>query len=362
MKQYFCAGTYTEPILFGTGEVFQGKGKGVYLCAFDGREISILSVLPLRNPSFLCLHEERRKIYAVNELKEYLGGFGGGVSEISYGAAGEMSLRSTFGTGGTDPCHVETSPGRDLLAVSNFASGSLTVFPLDGEGSILPGRSLFEHEGSSVHPVRQRGPHAHSAVFAGGSLFVPDLGLDRLMAYSVREGRVRPDPLQTVALPPGSGPRFGEFAPNGRDFYLINEIASSVTRFVWDGGVLSARETAGTLPADYDGGNICSDLHVTPDGKFLYASNRGHDSIAAFAIAPDGSLRFIERQPCRGRTPRNFAIDPTGSHLLVGNQSSDTIVAFSIGGDGRLSFLSETAFPTPVCIRFFRGGFEGLPA
>lgn len=356
--KYFFVGTYTEPILFGTGQVFHGKGAGLYLCSFSQGEIAVIETLPLRNPSFLCVDTEWRRIYAVNELKEYLGEFGGGVTEVFYSDAGKMTERQTFATGGTDPCHIIVSPRRDFLAISNFASGSLTVFPLDGEGAIVPERQIFQHEGTSVHPVRQKGPHAHSAIFADDdTLFVPDLGIDQLVGYSCKEG-ILPAPEITVPVTPGSGPRFGEFSADGKHFYLINEIGSSITHFEWNNRAMTQCGTVSTLPGDFSGNNICSDLHITPDGRYLYASNRGHDSLAVFGIEPNGSLRFIDRVSCGGKTPRNFAIDPAGEYVLVGNQDSDTIVTFLIRADGRLDFVSETPFPTPVCIRFFDACFQ----
>lgn len=353
MKQYFCVGTYTEPILFGTGEVFQGKGEGVYICSFEDGKIEQIASIPLRNPSFLCIDEKNHKIYTVNELKEYLGSFGGGVTELSYNGF-QLTEERTFCTGGTDPCHIALAPNGRFLAVSNFASGSVSIFPVNPDGEMQECSQLLQHEGSSVHPVRQKGPHAHSAIFTGQDAFlVPDLGLDKVVAYRYSGEIVHEDSSLTLSTAAGNGPRYGEFSPDGKHFYLINEIGSSVTHYLWDGKALTERETFGTLPEDFKENNICSDLHITPDGKFLYASNRGHDSIAAFEILPDGALRLIERYPCGGRTPRNFALDPTGSYLLVGNQDTDSIVTFQIGADGRLASVQTTDFPTPVCIRFF---------
>ena len=354
MKQSLYVGTYTEPILFGTGEVFQGKGRGIYRCAFDGEDITCESVTPLRNPSFLCVHEDCGRIYAVNEMKEFEGQSGGGMTALAYDAQRAEPLEARH-TGGGDPCHIVMSPDRSMLVVSNFADGSVAVYRLDSQGNLLAGKQLFQHQGSSVHPVRQRGPHAHSAIFADNyRFFVPDLGMDQLVAYRCEKGRAQQDPAHDVRLEPGSGPRFGEFSADGKHFYLINELASSVTHFLWDGEAMTPQETVNTLPEGFDESNICSDLHLTPDGKYLYASNRGHDSIAAFRVKEDGSLHFLARTPCQGKTPRNFAIDPLGRHLLVGNQDSDTIAVFDLGEDGGLRLRKVVGFPTPVCIRFLR--------
>ena len=356
MKQYFCVGTYTEPILFGTGEVFTGKGEGIYLCSFENGKIQVINSISQRNPSFFCIDEKNQKIYTVNEMKEYLGEFGGGVTEITYNLKGEMREDKTYNTGGTDPCHIALSPNGRFLSVSNFANGSVSVFPVGDDGSVLPNKKVFNHEGDSIHPVRQKGPHAHSTVFSpsDNKMYVPDLGIDKLVCYSYNGMEVSSDPESTIDTYKGSGPRFGEFSSDGKHFYLINEIGSSVTHFLYDNGAMITKETVSTLPDDYTGENICSDLHISPNGKYLYASNRGHDSICVFSIGDDGGLSFIERQSCRGKTPRNFTITPDGEYMLIGNQDRDTFAVFKINTDGTLSFFDITDFPTPVCIRFFK--------
>lgn len=357
MKQFFCLGSYTEPILFGTGEVFQGKGKGVSICSFEDGVIRTLATLPVRNPSFVCLDEKNQKIYAVNEMKEYDGAFGGGLTQIAYTGQGDMKIECSFNTGGTDPCHVELAPNGAFVSVANFASGAVTVFPVDEQGNLTGEKTVFQHEGHSVHPVRQKGPHAHSSIFAPDRprMFVPDLGMDRVVAYRYDGARVLPDEGADVTVEPGCGPRYGEFSPDGRHFYLINEIGSRVMHYTYDHGRLTLSEEISTLPADFEGDNICSDLHITADGAFLYASNRGHDSITAYRIRPDGSLEWLDCVPGGGRTPRNFALDPTGKYLLVENQDSDNITVFAVGQDGRLTRGETFETGSPVCIRFFRG-------
>lgn len=364
MRQYFCLGSYTEPILFGTGEVFQGKGKGVSICSFEDGMIQIQTELAVRNPSFLCIDEDNKKLYAVNEMKEYLGKPGGGMTQIAYDCRGNMKEEGTWNTVGTDPCHIIQAPDRTFLSVANFASGSVSVFPLDAEGNVTSGcdpdcggeGGFFQHSGNSVHPVRQRGPHAHSTIFAPdhNRMYVPDLGIDWLKAYTFQGGKAEPDPGHDVKVPLGSGPRFGEFDRTGRHFYLINEIGSQVMHFRYENGNMIPEEQVSTLPEDYQGDNICSDLHITPDGRYLYASNRGHDSLACCRIGAEGRLEFVERQSCGGKTPRNFAITPDGAYLLCGNQDSDYITVFSIGDNGHLTEVSRFETGSPVCIQFFK--------
>ncbi|HIT33341.1 MAG TPA: lactonase family protein [Candidatus Faecousia intestinigallinarum] len=350
-----CIGTYTEPILFGTGEVFPGKGKGIYFCTFAEGALRCLHSVETRNPSYLCADESRRRIYAVNELKTYLGQPGGGCTELSYQPDGRMQILHTAAIGGADPCHVAMAPNGEFLGIANFAGGSLSILPLDAEGGILPEkRQVFPHSGKSRNPQRQSCPHAHSVLFlpGGQQILVPDLGTDTLVSYRCQSGQVTPDPAGSCKTAPGNGPRFGEFSTDGQHFYLVNELGCSVTHYFLQGSVLAEQETLPTLPPEYADGNICSDLHLTPNGKYLYASNRGHDSICCFSLSPDGCMKFLHCTPCGGKTPRNFAIDPRGEYMLVGNQDSDTISIFAICRDGQLFLRDQVAFPSPVCIRF----------
>ncbi len=356
MKQYFCVGTYTESILFGTGERFQGKGKGVLICSLEDGEVTVISTIKVRNPSYLCLDEAGRKIYAVNEMKEYMGGFGGGVTQLSYDKDWNLTVERTGNTGGADPCHIFQDPNHEFLSIANFASGSVTIVPVNRDGSMdTEHRLLFGHEGKSIHPVRQQGPHAHATIKVPGEkrLLVPDLGTDTIYSYRYERGCVEADPAGKITAPAGSGPRTGVFSQDGRNFYLICEISSQVIHFQYKNGVMEKQGIFNTLPEDNTADNICSDIHLTPDGAYLYASNRGHDSIVSFRVCGDGSLEFIQWQSCRGKTPRNFAIDPTGTWLLCGNQDSDTISVFAINPDGTLKFKKKAVCETPACIRFF---------
>lgn len=355
MKQYFALGSYTEDILFGTGEVFHGKGKGISIWEFDEGSMAMIGEIPVRNPSFLCLSKKNNKIYAVNEMKEYQGAFGGGVTQLSYDEAYHMEIEGDFQAKGTDPCHIILSPEETFLSVANFASGSITVFPLDEGGNICGEGRLYQHQGSSIDPVRQKGPHAHSSIFAPDQnrMYVPDLGIDRVMAYEYKGAELQMEAQACIPVPAGSGPRFGEFDRTGSHFYLINEISSQIIHFTYADGMMSYRETVNTLPDGFDGNNICSDLHITPDGQWLYASNRGHDSIACYHVRSDGSLEFVSRTYCGGKTPRNFAVDPTGRYLLCGNQDSDRIAVFEMKDDGALFQRGEVETGSPVCIRFF---------
>lgn len=356
MKQYFVLGTYTEEILFGTGEVFHGKGKGISICEFENGSIQEISCIQTCNPSFLCINEKKNKIYAVNEAKEYKGKFGGGLTQISYAKDGTMDIEGEFAVGGMDPCHVAISPDGSFLSVANFASGSVTIFPLDREGNISGEGTLYPHQGHSVHPVRQKGPHAHSSIFAPDCvrMYVPDLGIDRIMAYDFIDGVLVNNETASLYVPAGSGPRFGEFDRSGRNFYLIHELSSQICHYAYENESMEERETVGTLPEGFCGENICADLHITPNGKWLYASNRGHDSLSCFALDRNGNMKLVAAYPSGGKTPRNFAIDPEGRYLLVGNQDSNQIVVFAIDGRGELNLTDRYDCGSPVCICFFK--------
>lgn len=355
MKQYLGVGTYSEPILFGTGEVFRGKGKGLYICSFEKGKIETVSELKMTNPSFFCVDMNRRLIYAVNETKEFHNMFGGGITEIELLPDYSMKIISNHCTGGADPCHISLSPDRSFVAVSNFASGSVSLLKLSEEGHLVPPAKIYQHYGCSVHPTRQRSAHAHSVIFdCNGRLLVPDLGMDVVVIYDTEKGVLSHEAKKDICLKPGSGPRFGEFSSDLKHFYLINELSSTVTHFtVKNGYEYTEEETIPTLPSDFEGQNICSDLHITPDGNFLFASNRGHDSITVFYVDKQtGKLTLKERFYCGGKTPRNFCIDPEGKYIIVGNQDSDSITTFEIMEDGCISEVYNVEFPSPVCIKF----------
>ena len=355
MRSYFCTGSYTEPILFGTGQVFEGKGTGVSICSFEDGKIELISEAAVRNPSFVCMDEERKRIYAVNEMKEYLDAFGGGVTMLSYDEKGNMEVLDTLNTGGTDPCHIIISPSKDHLSIANFASGSVTVVPLGEDGSMKHDTVVFRHSGSSADPNRQTGPHAHSSIFTpdGKYMLVPDLGIDKVKVYRCVEGGLMPCPEKDISVTPGSGPRFGEFSPDGRFFYLINEIGCRIGAYRYEAGSFTPEGEISTLPEGFKGDSICADLHLTPNGKLLYGSNRGEDTLLCCHVEEDGRLRAAGRTPCGGMTPRNFAIDPSGKYVLCALQDSDVINVFAIAEDGSLEMVSSYDTGSPVCIRFF---------
>ena len=363
-NQLVFVGTYTEPILFGTGKVLQGKGKGIYIYGLDGVSgtMDLIRVVEgIRNPSYLAFGLGNRSLYAVNELKRCEGSDSGALSSFSFNKETvNLEFLNSRLTRGTDPCHVAIDRRGKFAAVANFMSGSVAIFPILADGSLGEASSFVQHHGSSVDSVRQGGPHAHSITFSFSNdyIFVPDLGLDTILAYRFdsEKGSIELSENRCVLSPPGAGPRHLEFHPSGRFAYVVNELASSVIVYGFNAKEAKFLELqiVPTLPRGYSGQSTCADVHINPSGAFLYASNRGHDSIACFKIDEnEGTLSSIAYEPTRGRTPRNFAIDGRGRYLLAGNQDSDSIAVFRIDeATGRLDYADFSIdVPTPVCVK-----------
>lgn len=364
-EQLVFIGTYTEPILFGTGKVLQGKGEGIYVYKMDSlsgelKLSYIASAGP--NPSYLTFDSSKRFLYVVNELKEYQGAQTGAVSAFLVDQdTGKLKFINRQPTHGTDPCQLIVDKTGRFVFVANFMSGSVCVLPIQADGSLGEATDVIQHQGSSVDPNRQKGPHAHGVTLdtTGQFAFVPDLGLDKLMIYkfdSVR-GKLIPNDDPWVELTPGAGPRQFVFHPNEKHAYLINELDSTVIAFQYDGeqGSLKSIQTISTLPEMFDGESTCAELQISPNGKFLYASNRGHNSIAIYTINQiNGTLAVVGYESTQGETPRHFIIDPEGEFLLVANQDSDNLITLKIdAASGKLNVYNDPiSVPTPVCVKF----------
>jgi 6-phosphogluconolactonase len=355
-------GTYTENAS-PAGE----KSEGIYVYRMEPKEgaLTLLQVMRgIVNPSFLAIHPNGRFLYAVNEVGQFDSQPGGGVSAFSIGSqAGELGLLNQQLSRGADPCYVSVDATGKVVLVANYSGGSLSMLPVDPDGKLLPASDVDQHYGSGQDPLRQEGPHVHSVIPSPDNRFaiVADLGLDQVMVYQLDLGEEKLV-LQTnlmVQAKAGSGPRHLEFHPNGRFVYLINELDSTLTAFDYNpgDGMLREIQTVPTLPDGFRGDNITADVHVSPSGKFVYGSNRGHDSIVIYAVDGDsGRLTYIGHEPTGGNYPRNFAIDPTGTYMLVANQNSGSIVPFWMDKQtGKLSPTGKvTQVPTPVCIKFLQ--------
>lgn len=364
MEKRLCVfvGTYTQPIKFGTGNILEGKGEGIYCYELDLRtgELMLVDITSgVSNPSYLTLDIGKRYLYAVNELKEFEGKASGAVSAFSVGpGTHKLTFLNQKATNGTDPCHVTINRNNTHVFVSNFMSGSVCVFPRKEDGRLAEASHFIQHNGSSADPNRQSGPHAHSLTFdpENNFAYVPDLGMDKLMIYKTDfiNGRLEPCSTPYLSSEPGAGPRYCVFHPAGRYCYLINELNSTLSVLQYDRntGGLEVIQVVQAVVGGSTAGNTCADVHISPDGQYLYGSNRGRDSIVIYKTGrPDGKLTYVGTEPSGGKMPRNFAVDPTGAYLLVGNQDSDNIIVFAIDRQsGTLKKVSETTIPTPVCI------------
>ncbi len=361
-------GTYTDPILFGTGKVLQGKGEGIYVYRLDPSSGSLEFVSKttgITNPSYLAFDATQKFLYAVNELKTYEGKPTGTISAFAVDATtGKLELLNRQLTHGTDPCHVLVDDRREHVFVANFMSGSVCVLPVRDDGSLGEASDFVQHQGSGIDPARQKGPHAHSVTLDASNryAFVPDLGLDRLMVYRFdpKRGMLDANAVPWIKMKPGAGPRHLSFHPAGTFAYLVNELDSTVAALAYDAsaGTFGHLQTVATLPEGFAGASTCADIQVAPKGAFVYTSNRGHDSIVIHRIDPlAGTLDYVGHEPTQGKTPRSFGIDPTGNFLIAANQDSDTVVTFHIDPEsGKLEPTGHVSqVPTPVCVKFMTG-------
>lgn len=351
-------GTYTGP-----------KSRGIYLLRLDAATGALQSeglVGEVDNPSFLAVDERGGRLYAAGELNDFGGKKSGAVSAFAVDPrSGRLKLLSQQASGGAGACHISLDRVHGQLLVANYASGTVAAVPLR-EKDELGEPYAVQHEGSGPNARRQSRPHAHSihADPAGRFALAVDLGADKIFIYRLGDSRpLVPGDPPAVSLAPGSGPRHLAFHPNGRFVYVNGELNSTVIAFRYDSarGRLREIETRTTLPPGHAGDNYTAEVQVHPSGKFLYVSNRGHDSLAIFAVDDaTGRLRPVGHEPTRGSFPRNFCIDPTGKWLLVANQKSDSIVVFRIDPEtGKLRPTGVQAeAPTPVCIRYMPAGGE----
>jgi len=352
------------PVYFGTYTRGENSSKGIYRSTLDlktGKLSAPVLAAEARNPSFIELHPNGKFLYAVSES--------GGAGSVSAYAidrdAGDLKFLNQQPSGGAGPCHVSIDhAGRNVL-VANYGSGSASVIPIKLNGRLAEPTGFVQHAGSSVNPSRQKGPHAHSINVSPDDrfAFVADLGIDKIMIYRLdtEKGTIIANSPAFAKLKPGAGPRHFAFAPNGKYAYVINELDCTVSAFAYESasGALTEIQTVTTLPNGFDGSNSCAEVRVHPSGKFVYGSNRGHDSIVVYRIdLAQGTLTFVEHERTDIKTPRNFNIDPTGKFCLVANQGGDSVVVFRL--DQKTGALEPTGHKIfvakPVCVRFLQPG------
>jgi 6-phosphogluconolactonase len=350
-------------VYFGT---YTGKdSKGIYRAEFDAQsgKLSNLALAgEVASPSFLAIRSDGKFLYAVGEISNFGGKKEGAVNAFAIDPkTGDLTLLNQQPSGGSGPCHVVLDRTGKHVLVANYGGGSVASLPIGDDGKLGPPASVIQHRGKSVNPSRQQGPHAHSINIDASNRIVAaaDLGLDQVLLYrfDATTGKLTPNDPPHAAVAPGAGPRHFAFHPTSPYAYVINELGNTVTVFDFDAGKgsLTSKQDITTLPADWTKASYTAEVVAHPNGKFLYGSNRGHNSIAAFRIdSLSGKLTLVGIQGEGIKTPRNFAIDPTGKFLLVGNQDSNSIAVFAIDQTtGALTPAgSPFAVPMPVCVRF----------
>ena len=352
-KHILYVGTYTK-----------GMTNGIFVYSFNdqhGHLQDLKKPAISSNPSFLTISPNKKFLYAVGEVDNLDSNQSGGLSAFRIEPDGALTLINHVLTNGANPCHVSLSPDGKKLVASNYTGGNLSFFTIQPDGSLSDMVQRIQHEGSGPFPERQTAPHAHSARFdsTGKLLYAADLGTDELKIYDVTSGEkmIVPHAQPSVKMVPGSGPRHFDFSADGRFIYVINELSSTITVLMKYGAEWKQVQNVRTLPKDFKGESWCADIHISADGRFVYGSNRGHNSIAVFKReANSGKLEMIETVSVEGNWPRNFTLDPSGKFLLVANQKSNDITVFKIDQpSGKLSFTGiKVPNESPVCLQFLK--------
>lgn len=364
------AGAQETGVLVYFGTYTGEKSKGIHVSRLDPATGALTPpelAAETPSPSYLAVHPNNRFLYAANEVRTFQGKDSGSVTAFAVDrSTGKLSALNQEASAGSGPAHlVVDKSGRNVL-VANYGGGSVAVLPVGPDGILKIASAFVQHTGSSVDPRRQKEPHAHSINVdpANRFAYAADLGLDRVLIYRFdpAQGSLVANEPPFAAVRPGAGPRHFAFHPQGRFAYVINEMALTITAFTHDAsrGALEELQTVSTLPPDHaaQAGYSTADVQVHPSGRFLYGSNRGHDSIVVFAIdQKTGRLAHVENESTQGSTPRAFGIDPSGRYLLAANQRSDSVVVFRIDQQtGSLTPAGHTIrVGSPVCVKFVGG-------
>lgn len=354
---FTSTGSATEDFYVGTYTKWYGS-KGIYHFQFDEKTGTVSKgqlAVKVVNPSFLVVHPNRQALYAAVESDS------GMVNAYGIAPDGQLQSLGQQSSRGSGPCHLSLDGSHRFVFVANYNSGSVAALPIHHGGSLGAATGFDQQKGTSANPERQEGPHAHSIYADPANRFVYscDLGNDRVEGYrfNAENGTIQPSKSATAKIAPGSGPRHLVLHPRGF-VYVINEMANTVTALRRDPGTgaLHTFQTVPTLPAGFTKPNSTAEIALHPNGKFLYASNRGHDSIAIYAIAGDGRLSLVEHVLTGGKTPRYFGFDPSGRWLLAANQNSNDIFVFRASSQtGKLTPTGQRVrIGAPVCVAFVR--------
>ena len=358
-----CLTAAPSELLVYVGTYTRTEEQGIHWLRLDmdtGKLTAAGKLAGQKNPSFLAIHPNKKFLYAVNEIGNFKGEKAGGVSAYAIDPySGALTFLNQQSSKGGAPCHlVVDATGRNVL-VANYTGGSVASLPIAKNGRLRQASAFVQHHGSSVLVPRQSAPHGHSINVSPGNQFAvaADLGLDKVLVYGFDAKKGTLKEAGFVKVVPGAGPRHFAFHPNGKFGYVINEITLTVTAFAWNEGQgkLAELQTISTLPGERSKGMSTAEVRVHPSGKFLYGSNRGHNTIAVFAIdQKTGKLKAVQHQSTLGKTPRNFNLDPTGKFLVAANQSSGDIFTFHINQEtGALKPTGHSVkVPLPVCVKF----------
>jgi len=338
-QTHFYLGTYTNT---------ESEGIYIYNLADDGAIKQLGLAAKSENPSFLTKSADQKYLLAVNENTE------GSVSTFEI-QKDSLHLIDKGPSGGAHPCFVATNDQGHVLT-ANYSSGTIGLLQINDSGTLSPLLDVQQHSGKGLHP-RQDAPHAHSVWFDAGTngIISVDLGTNELLFSTIDPdtNKLLPATPHALQMDPGAGPRHLSFHPKNPWIYVVNELTSSVSLVTKDTSGYKLKSSFTTLPEVFTEENTCADIHISDDGNFLYASNRGHNSIAIFSIEPEGDLNLVGHESTRGNGPRNFALSPDNAFLLVANQLTDNIVSFKRDTKtGKLEYITEISAPTPVCILF----------
>ena len=346
-----------EKLYVGT---FTSEGaEGIYLCNFNSEsgEISLNKTFKgVDNPSFLKISTDRKYLYSVSRTTKEIEKSGGFVIAYKIGKNGTLHFLNKQISNGAAPCHIDVSPNGDFAAIATYTGGTTSIYPINEDANLLPASSIVNNN-KVINENDKIVSHAHSIKFSpfDGKVYSADLGTDQLNIFLNENGDLKPDKQKFVKLEKGAGPRHFEFHPNGKIIYVINELNSTISVLKMESKVWSVLQNISTLPADFVGKSYCADIHISADGKYLYGSNRGHNSIAVFDVNPASSdLVFKGTVSVEGDWPRNFTLSPDGKFMLVANQKSGNITVFKIQPKtGMPEFTGkEIKFPAPVCLEF----------
>jgi 6-phosphogluconolactonase len=349
------------PVTVYVGTYTDGASRGIYRFTFDpatGTATEPVLAAEAKNPSFLALHPNGRFLYAVGEIDRFEGAKTGAVSAFAIDPkTGHLTLLNQRSSEGTGPCHLVVDRTGGNVLVANYGAGTVAVLPIEADGRLKPASSVRSHEGSGPNKGRQERPHAHGIYLDAAERFAfsPDLGADRVFVYRFDAAKGTLEPHGAAALDPGSGPRHAAFHPSGKYFYTINELLSTVSAFAYDAekGALAPLQTTSALPVGFSGTSWTAEIAVSPDGRFVYGSNRGDDSLAVFRVdAATGRLTAAGHVGVGGKTPRHFTIDPTGRFILAAHQGSGTIAVLRLDPATGMPGLvgSPVKVDKPVCL------------